>query len=86
MTTKEKATEIAESYVSAKYRNQVENRITLYQIKSGCLKMAQWEKQQIVDATVEWLCLNFIEDGRTLRHGFRTLPELISEYVNDINR
>lgn len=86
MTTKEKATEIAESYVSAKYRNKVENRITLYQIKSGCLKMAQWEKQQIVDATVEWLCLNFIEDGRTLRHGFRTLPELISEYVNDINR
>lgn len=86
MTAIEKATEIADSYVSAKNRNRVENRILAHQIKRGCLKMAQWEKQQIVDATVEWLCLNFIEDGRTLRHGFKTLPELISEYVNDINR
>lgn len=84
MRTEEKANEIAKKNShNYGFGLNSDSSIECYQ---SAMEMAEWQRQQTIDMAVEWLTLNFEEDGKSLRTVYKTKGELLSEFVNDMSR
>lgn len=86
MRTEEKASELARAEIGKSINTEYRQVYFYSNLESVAMKMAEWQRQRTIDLAVEWLTLNFEEDGKSLRTVYKTKGELLSEFVNDMSR
>ena len=86
MKTEEKAKELAMAEMGKSINTEYRQVYFYSNLESVAMKMAEWQMQRIINMAVDWLALNFDEDGKSLRTVYKTKSELLSEFVIDMNR